>query len=224
MVLPPYHILNQHLSARFSLLLNLLLNVDLSFYETDLMLTVLNNLVNFTLNNIETEYTTHYCSVGISHDAAVLICHFLFMYPVFHPHSRPFRPSLTSCVRSSTLRPVQELSLPGDSLLSDITLVGGNDSGIFVSSVCPGSSAEKAGLIVGHHLLMVIQCIIYTMTAIFVFDFIFTEIKKPLFSFCPAKRLHPGGDTECAPGYQHSGRGSLDTAEMHWAGSATLQM
>uniref|UniRef100_A0AAR2LXW4 CARD domain-containing protein n=1 Tax=Pygocentrus nattereri TaxID=42514 RepID=A0AAR2LXW4_PYGNA len=72
---------------------------------------------------------------------------------------RPFRPSLTSCARSSTLRPVQDLSLPGDSLLSDITLVGGNDSGIFVSSVHPGSSAEKAGLRVGHHLLMLKGCI-----------------------------------------------------------------
>ncbi|XP_066530339.1 caspase recruitment domain-containing protein 11 isoform X2 [Hoplias malabaricus] len=72
---------------------------------------------------------------------------------------RPFRPSLTSCARSSTLRPVQEISLSGDSLLSDITLVGGNDSGIFVSSVSPGSNAEKAGLTVGHHLLMLNGCI-----------------------------------------------------------------
>ncbi|XP_058234129.1 caspase recruitment domain-containing protein 11 isoform X1 [Hemibagrus wyckioides] len=66
---------------------------------------------------------------------------------------RPFRPSLTSCTRPTTLPPVQELSLQGDSLLSDITLLGGNDSGIFVSSVTPGSSAEKAGLKTGHHLL-----------------------------------------------------------------------
>ncbi|KAI4884038.1 hypothetical protein NFI96_019555, partial [Prochilodus magdalenae] len=72
---------------------------------------------------------------------------------------RPFRPSLTSCARSSTLRPVQDLSLSGDSLLSDITLVGGNDSGIFVSSVVPGSNAERAGLRVGHHLLMLKGCI-----------------------------------------------------------------
>ncbi|MCJ8746439.1 hypothetical protein PDJAM_G00141820 [Pangasius djambal] len=72
---------------------------------------------------------------------------------------RPFRPSLTSCTRPTTLPPVQELSLPGDSLLSDITLVGGNDSGIFVSSVLPGSSAEKAGLRMGHHLLWLNGCI-----------------------------------------------------------------
>ncbi|XP_076865318.1 caspase recruitment domain-containing protein 11 isoform X2 [Brachyhypopomus gauderio] len=72
---------------------------------------------------------------------------------------RPFRPSLTSCARSTTLRPVQDISLPGDSLLSDITLVGGNDSGIFVSSVLPGSSTERAGLRLGHHLLMLKGCI-----------------------------------------------------------------
>ncbi|XP_026785755.1 caspase recruitment domain-containing protein 11 isoform X2 [Pangasianodon hypophthalmus] len=72
---------------------------------------------------------------------------------------RPFRPSLTSCARPTTLPPVQELSLIGDSLLSDITLVGGNDSGIFVSSVLPGSSAEKAGLRMGHHLLWLDGCI-----------------------------------------------------------------
>ncbi|XP_053531167.1 caspase recruitment domain-containing protein 11 isoform X2 [Ictalurus punctatus] len=72
---------------------------------------------------------------------------------------RPFRPSLTSCARPTTLPPVQELSLIGDSLLNDITLVGGNDSGIFVSSVLPGSNAEKAGLRMGHHLLWLNGCI-----------------------------------------------------------------
>uniref|UniRef100_A0A8B9RCR9 Caspase recruitment domain family, member 11 n=1 Tax=Astyanax mexicanus TaxID=7994 RepID=A0A8B9RCR9_ASTMX len=72
---------------------------------------------------------------------------------------RPFRPSLTSCTRSSTSRPVQDLVLSGDSLLSDITLVGGNDSGIFVSSVLPGSNADRAGLKAGHHLLMLKGCI-----------------------------------------------------------------
>ncbi|TUB19707.1 Caspase recruitment domain-containing protein 11 [Bagarius yarrelli] len=72
---------------------------------------------------------------------------------------RPFRPSLTSSARPTTLPPVQELSLLGDSLLADITLVGGNDSGIFVSSVLSGSSSEKAGLKTGHHLLLLIGCI-----------------------------------------------------------------
>ncbi|KAI5622726.1 caspase recruitment domain-containing protein 11 isoform X2, partial [Silurus asotus] len=72
---------------------------------------------------------------------------------------RPFRPSLTSCARPTTLPPVQELSLIGDSLLEDITLVGGNDSGIFVSSVIPGSNAEMAGLRMGHHLLWLNGCI-----------------------------------------------------------------
>uniref|UniRef100_W5M9U0 Caspase recruitment domain family member 11 n=1 Tax=Lepisosteus oculatus TaxID=7918 RepID=W5M9U0_LEPOC len=73
---------------------------------------------------------------------------------------RPFRPSVTSFSRvSNTLRPVQDLSLPGDSLLSEITLVGGNDSGIFVSSVQPGSNAEMAGLREGHLLLLLEGCI-----------------------------------------------------------------
>ncbi|XP_070703847.1 caspase recruitment domain-containing protein 11 isoform X2 [Pempheris klunzingeri] len=73
---------------------------------------------------------------------------------------RPFRPSLSSFSRvSSSLKPVQELSLPGDNLLKDITLVGGNDSGIFISSVQAGSIAEKVGLREGHHLLLLEGCI-----------------------------------------------------------------
>uniref|UniRef100_A0A7N6A248 Caspase recruitment domain family, member 11 n=1 Tax=Anabas testudineus TaxID=64144 RepID=A0A7N6A248_ANATE len=73
---------------------------------------------------------------------------------------RPFRPSLSSFSRvSSSLKPVQDLSLLGDNLLKDITLVGGNESGIFVSSVQPGSIAEKAGLREGHHLLLLEGCI-----------------------------------------------------------------
>lgn len=43
----------------------------------------------------------------------------------------------------------------GDDLLKDLTLVGGNESGIFVSSVQTSSPAEKAGLREGHHLLLV---------------------------------------------------------------------
>ncbi|XP_056143697.1 caspase recruitment domain-containing protein 11 [Lampris incognitus] len=73
---------------------------------------------------------------------------------------RPFRPSLSSFSRlSSSLKPVQEVSLPGDNLLKDLTLVGGNYSGIFLSSVQSGSSAEKAGLREGHHLLFLEGCI-----------------------------------------------------------------
>ncbi|XP_028825037.1 caspase recruitment domain-containing protein 11 [Denticeps clupeoides] len=73
---------------------------------------------------------------------------------------RPFRPSLSSFSRiSSTLRPIQELSIQGESLLSELTLVGGNDSGIFVSSVQPGSNAEEAGLREGYHLLLLEGCI-----------------------------------------------------------------
>ncbi|GLD60500.1 caspase recruitment domain-containing protein 11, partial [Lates japonicus] len=73
---------------------------------------------------------------------------------------RPFRPSLSSFSRiSASLKPVQELSLSGDNLLKDITLVGGNDSGIFISAVQSGSIAEKAGLREGHHLLLLEGCV-----------------------------------------------------------------
>ncbi|XP_056309926.1 caspase recruitment domain-containing protein 11 isoform X2 [Danio aesculapii] len=67
---------------------------------------------------------------------------------------RPFRPSLTSGPPRNSLRTVQSLSLSGENLLSEITLIGGNDSGIFVSSVQSGSDADLAGVKVGFHLLM----------------------------------------------------------------------
>ncbi|XP_041863384.1 caspase recruitment domain-containing protein 11 [Melanotaenia boesemani] len=73
---------------------------------------------------------------------------------------RPFRPSLSSFSRiSSTVKQMQTLVLQGDNLLKDIMLVGGNESGIFVSSVQSGSSAERAGLREGHHLLLLEGCI-----------------------------------------------------------------
>lgn len=53
------------------------------------------------------------------------------------------------------MKQVQELTVLGDNLLRDIALVGGNHSGIFISSVKSGSLAEKAGLREGHHLLLV---------------------------------------------------------------------
>ena len=43
----------------------------------------------------------------------------------------------------------------GDNLLKDITLVGGNESGIFISSVQTDSLADKVGLREGYHLLLV---------------------------------------------------------------------
>ncbi|KAM9784754.1 caspase recruitment domain-containing protein 11 isoform X1 [Syngnathus typhle] len=68
---------------------------------------------------------------------------------------RPFRPSLSSVSSiNSAWKPMQELTLLGEHLLKDITLTGGNDSGIFISSVQPGSVAEKSGLREGHHLLL----------------------------------------------------------------------
>lgn len=79
---------------------------------------------------------------------------------------RPFRPSLSSFSRiSSSLKQVQVLSVLGDNLLRDIELVGGNNSGIFVSFVKLGSLAEKAGLREGHHLLLV--------------SYLFTVLVKP---------------------------------------------
>uniref|UniRef100_A0A8C7XLM5 Caspase recruitment domain family, member 11 n=1 Tax=Oryzias sinensis TaxID=183150 RepID=A0A8C7XLM5_9TELE len=73
---------------------------------------------------------------------------------------RPFRPSLSSFSRiSSSLKPVQEVSFLGDNLLKDITLVGGNESGIFISAVQPGTNAEKAGLKEGYHLLLLEGCV-----------------------------------------------------------------
>ncbi|XP_061604219.1 caspase recruitment domain-containing protein 11 isoform X2 [Phyllopteryx taeniolatus] len=68
---------------------------------------------------------------------------------------RPFRPSLSSLSSiNSTRKPVQEFTLLGENLLKDTTLVGGNDCGIFISSVQPGSVADKTGLREGHRLLL----------------------------------------------------------------------
>lgn len=50
---------------------------------------------------------------------------------------------------------VQHTTLAGDSLISQLTLLGGNARGSFVHSVKPGSLAEKAGLREGHQLLLV---------------------------------------------------------------------
>ncbi|KAK2533705.1 Card11 [Columba guinea] len=59
----------------------------------------------------------------------------------------------------TTCHTVQRVTLNGDSLNSEITLVGGNDKGSFVSSVKAGSLAEKAGLREGHQLLLLEGCI-----------------------------------------------------------------
>ncbi|ELR62535.1 Caspase recruitment domain-containing protein 11, partial [Bos mutus] len=73
---------------------------------------------------------------------------------------RPFRPSVTSVghVRGPGLS-VQHTTLSGDSLISQLSLLGGNASGSFVHSVKPGSLAEKAGLREGHQLLLLEGCI-----------------------------------------------------------------
>ncbi|VCW76335.1 unnamed protein product [Gulo gulo] len=73
---------------------------------------------------------------------------------------RPFRPSVTSVghVRGSGPS-VQHTTLNGDSLTSQLTLLGGNARGSFVHAVKPGSLAEKAGLREGHQLLLLEGCI-----------------------------------------------------------------
>ncbi|XP_040311568.1 caspase recruitment domain-containing protein 11 [Herpailurus yagouaroundi] len=67
---------------------------------------------------------------------------------------RPFRPSVTSVghVRGSGPS-TQHAMLNGDSLASQLTLLGGNARGSFIHTVKPGSPAEKAGLHEGHQLL-----------------------------------------------------------------------
>ncbi|RMC17646.1 hypothetical protein DUI87_05310 [Hirundo rustica rustica] len=73
---------------------------------------------------------------------------------------RPFRPSVTSVGRvRSSCHTIQRVTLNGDSLNSEITLLGGNDKGSFVSSVKTGSPAEKAGLREGHQILLLEGCI-----------------------------------------------------------------
>lgn len=70
--------------------------------------------------------------------------------------TRPFRPSVTSVGRiRSSCHTIQRVTLNGDSLNSEITLLGGNDKGSFISSVKTGSPAEKAGLREGHQILLV---------------------------------------------------------------------
>ncbi|XP_034525628.1 caspase recruitment domain-containing protein 11 isoform X5 [Ailuropoda melanoleuca] len=73
---------------------------------------------------------------------------------------RPFRPSVTSVGHVRGPGPsVQHATLNGDSLISQLTLLGGNARGSFVHSVKPGSLAEKAGLHEGHQLLLLEGCI-----------------------------------------------------------------
>lgn len=85
-------------------------------------------------------------------------CLFSAQLPNCHSVSccRPFRPSVTSVGHVRGPGPsVQHTTLNGDSLTSQLTLLGGNARGSFVHSVKPGSLAEKAGLREGHQLLLV---------------------------------------------------------------------
>ncbi|XP_048870286.1 caspase recruitment domain-containing protein 11-like isoform X4 [Brienomyrus brachyistius] len=73
---------------------------------------------------------------------------------------RPFRPSLSSSLPGNGVtRAIRDVSLPGDSFLSEVSLVGGNASGIFISSVQPGSIVENIGLKEGHNLLLLEGCV-----------------------------------------------------------------
>lgn len=151
-------------------------------------------------------------------------------FTLTHPHlctcpwsfPRPFRPSLTSGPPQNSLRPVQSLLLSGENLLSDITLIGGNDSGIFVSSVQSGSETERAGVKVGHHLLMVglnscicssakITCC--SSSNLFPFGFIYPLVGRQ----CSWR------SSECGIGHLHQRGSSLDPAEMHWRSASPLQ-
>ncbi|KAF7469514.1 Hypothetical predicted protein [Marmota monax] len=73
---------------------------------------------------------------------------------------RPFRPSVTSVGHVRGPGPsVQHTTLNGDTLITQLTLLGGNARGSFIHSVKPGSLAEKAGLREGHQLLLLEGCI-----------------------------------------------------------------
>lgn len=50
---------------------------------------------------------------------------------------------------------MQHVTLSGDGLVNQLTLLGGNARGSFVHAVKQGSLAEKAGLHQGHQLLLV---------------------------------------------------------------------
>ncbi|XP_069839736.1 caspase recruitment domain-containing protein 11 isoform X2 [Dendropsophus ebraccatus] len=73
---------------------------------------------------------------------------------------RPFRPSVTSTGRIRSIsHPVNHTTVDGDNLLMEISLIGGNERGIFISSVTPGSGAERALLKEGQQLIMLDGCI-----------------------------------------------------------------
>lgn len=73
---------------------------------------------------------------------------------------RPFRPSVTLPERIKTIsHPVQHTTLDGDNLRMEISLIGGNERGIFINSVKPGSGAEKALLNRGQQIIMLDGCI-----------------------------------------------------------------
>ncbi|XP_075036000.1 caspase recruitment domain-containing protein 11 isoform X2 [Mixophyes fleayi] len=73
---------------------------------------------------------------------------------------RPFRPSVTSTGRiRSTSHLIQHATVDGDNLMMEISLIGGNERGIFISYVKPGSGAEKACLKEGYQLLLLDGCI-----------------------------------------------------------------
>lgn len=62
---------------------------------------------------------------------------------------------MTSLGQARGAGPVQQVTLSGDGLLSQLSLVGGNARGTFLHTVRPGSNAERAGLREGLQLLLV---------------------------------------------------------------------
>uniref|UniRef100_A0A4W3J486 Caspase recruitment domain family member 11 n=1 Tax=Callorhinchus milii TaxID=7868 RepID=A0A4W3J486_CALMI len=73
---------------------------------------------------------------------------------------RPFRPSVTSVSQvRNPLRHMLYTTLDSDKLRSEISVVGGNERGLFIQSVQQGSEAEKEGLKEGHQLFLLEGCV-----------------------------------------------------------------
>lgn len=53
------------------------------------------------------------------------------------------------------LSQVTVLAFQGDALLEQISVVGGNHTGIFIHRVTPGSPADEMALCPGTHIMMV---------------------------------------------------------------------
>ncbi|XP_048465693.1 caspase recruitment domain-containing protein 11 [Rhincodon typus] len=102
-------------------------------------------------------------SSSSSHQSEALdSCELDHMDSIFRKFSleRPFRPSVTSATQiSNPLKHMLHTTLSGDNLVTEISVLGGNERGLFIQSVQSGSAAEKAGLKEGHQLILLEGCI-----------------------------------------------------------------